>query len=96
MYTEGDMSAIRSGFRNVLSVGVSNSFLNGNLMVQLWGNDLLNQQYASYTTFDRAVISSGSNEYHTRQVVLMVRYQFNATKSRYKGQGAGSSEKQRL
>ena len=32
----------------------------------------------------------------TREVSLTIRYTFNATRSKYKGTGAGNEEKQRL
>lgn len=96
MHTEGESFASRIGSRSQLSFGVSKSFLKNSLLVQLWGSDLLNKFYGDYTKFDPAVISSGKNDYHMRAVKLYIRYQFNATKSRYKGTGAGGAEKQRL
>lgn len=34
--------------------------------------------------------------YDSRKVMLTVRYKFNATRNKYKGSGAGESEKERL
>ncbi len=36
------------------------------------------------------------NNYDSRKVMLTVRYKFNATRNKYKGSGAGESEKERL
>ena len=96
MHTKEDRSALRQSFRDYLSFGVSKSFFKGALLLQVWGHDLLNHQNPSYTEFAPAVILSGKNDYRTRKLQLFVRYQFNATKSRYKGTGAGAAEKQRL
>lgn len=79
-----------------LSFGISKTFLRGDLSVQLWAYDVLNGQTLYYIKYDSTILKHGFTDREMRQIALKMRYQFNATKSHYKGRGAGSSEKQRL
>ena len=81
---------------NSLDASISKSFLNNRLVVRLEAEDLLHgqneswQYHNSYAHFTRTGIDN------TRMFLVNVTYNFNATKSKYKGTGAGNAEKSRL
>ena len=81
---------------NSLDASISKSFLNNRLVVRLEAEDLLHGQNQSwkynnsYAHFTRTGIDN------TRMFLVNVTYNFNATKSKYKGTGAGNAEKSRL
>lgn len=72
-------------------------FLNDRLTLQLRATDLFN------STRSRSLVYLGSlrtfytdAEPNSRSVSLTLRYKFNVAKSKYKGTGAGSSQKSRM
>ena len=79
-----------------LDLSLAKSFLQKRLVVRLEVNDLLLGQNESwqykgaYTHFKRTGIDN------TRSFGINITYNFNATKSKYKGTGAGNAEKSRL
>ncbi len=79
-----------------LDCSIAKSFLRKSLVVRLEANDLLLGQNESwqykgaYTHFTRTGIDN------TRSIGINITYNFNATKSKYKGTGAGNAEKSRL
>lgn len=79
-----------------LTFGLTKEFLKGALSLQLWAYDILDRQTLRYVKYDSRIFRQGFTDRENRQIALRIRYQFNATRSHYKGQGAGSAEKQRL
>ena len=75
---------------------MSKSFLNDALSVELRGNDLFGQKWNSYVGYFNRLIVTECNKSDTREFRLTLRYKFNATKSRYKGTGAGKDAINRL
>ena len=79
-----------------LDLSLAKSFLQKRLIVRLEANDLLLGQNESwqhkgaYCHFKRTGIDN------TRSFGINITYNFNATKSKYKGTGAGNAEKSRL
>ena len=79
-----------------LVISLVKSFFNKRLVVRFEANDLLlgmnkSWQYmGAYMHFTRTGINN------TRSFGINVTYNFNATKSKYKGTGAGNAEKNRL
>ena len=79
-----------------LDLSLTKSFLQKRLVVRLEANDLLLGQNESwqhkgaYCHFKRTGIDN------TRSFGINITYNFNATKSKYKGTGAGNAEKSRL
>ena len=79
-----------------LDLSLAKSFLQKRLVVRLETNDLLLGQNESwqhkgaYCHFKRTGIDN------TRSFGINITYNFNATKSKYKGTGAGNAEKSRL
>ncbi len=81
---------------NRLNFSVSKEMLDGKLRLQLSAYDILaKERYYSTINIGRYHISTQDNP-HLRSISFTVRYSFNQTNSKYKGTGAGSSEKGRL
>lgn len=77
------------------NVGFYKSFFDERLSIRLQADDLFNSSAA------KAVLYSGNrvmavNHEVRRSIALTLRYKFNATKSKYKGTGAGESQKSRM
>lgn len=94
--SSGDRQLSHMRYAHMLTVGISKSFLKNMLTIQLYGKDLLNQEINRFTSYSQAVVDSGVSDFGHRKVQLFVRYALNATRSRYKGRGAGAAEKNRL
>ena len=79
----------------VLDIGATKTFLNDRLSIQVTGHNLLNAQEHYKLNYGLRTMCQTQRR-DTREVEFTVRYKFNATQSKYKGTGAGSSEKERL
>ena len=77
-----------------MSASLYKSFLKGKLSVQFNANNLLEQKQ-EVTVFSGMRTMQNIQVYH-RQFDLTLRYKFNSTKSKYKGTGAGESQKSRM
>ena len=78
----------------VLSASLYKSFLKDRLSLQINANNLLEQEQV-VNIFSGMRTMLNIQVYH-RQKDLTLRYKFNATKSKYKGTGAGESQKSRM
>ena len=80
----------------VLNAGINKTFFNEALTISVKGYDLL------YKSWDTGIIYSDNMTFQqicrrgTRQLSIEVKYKFNVTRSKYRGTGAGDSEKNRL
>ena len=78
-----------------LNIGATKTFLNDRLSIQVTGHNLLNAQEHYKLRYGlRTMLQNQCRD--TREVEFTVRYKFNAAQSKYKGTGAGSSEKERF
>ncbi len=78
-----------------LDLSVTKSFLGDHLSVMVKGHNLLNsQEHVRLNYGARTLWQNSRND--SREVEFTVRYKFNAAQSKYKGTGAGASEKERL
>ena len=66
------------------------------MSVKLSGTDLFHGIKSGNRLYYNRASSLQINNYDSRKVMLTVRYKFNATRNKYKGSGAGESEKERL
>lgn len=94
-------TAARQGFfvtraEGEINARLSKSFLKDDLTLALTANDILHTGYYHFDLY-------GINAYLENRIYMdfqrfgiQVSYKFNATKSKYKGKGAGQSEKNRL
>ena len=94
--SSGDMQNVtlrKAGY--VLDIGATKTFLNDRLSIQVTGHNLLNSQEHYKLRYGlRTMIQNQCRD--TCEVEFTVRYKFNAAQSKYKGTGAGASEKERL
>ena len=81
-----------------VSAHVYKSFFNGALAFNLTINDIFNTNFEKWKMRTHSVeISKDCNNHSsTRGIRLQVTYNFNTTRSKYKGTGAGNAEKNRL
>ena len=76
---------------------ISKSFLKDDaLTVIVTVNDILHTGYTYFNAYGDHVYSESTRYYDNQRIGLQLSYKFNATKSKYKGTGAGQSEKSRL
>lgn len=85
-------------YRNYFSSNLSiyKSFLKGKMLVFFYANDLLgtgNMHSKMYSGSMREIIH---HDYSISEYSLTIRYRFNVAKKKYKGTGAGQSQKSRM
>lgn len=76
--------------------GLRKAFLGGALNVSLQANDIFASMRNSFINNGEIMTFDKWNYNDSRQVRLRVSYRFNASRSKYKGTGAGEDEKARL
>ncbi len=77
-----------------MNASLSKSFLKDKLTLQLQAYNILNPKQVT-TVYSGIRVFQNTQVMH-RQVSLTVRYKFNTTRSKYKGTGAGESQKNRM
>ena len=77
------------------NISLYKSFFKDRLSVQLKAYDLFNSYQAKSTIYSGNRLMTGKMEAR-RNIGITLRYKFNATKSKYKGTGAGDSQKNRM
>ncbi len=81
---------------HLLDVSLQKSFLNETLSVSLHGNDLLYQRSQPAWIYMQNAFFTQTGRSDSRQFVITLRYKFNATRNKYRGQGVADSEIKRL
>ena len=71
-------------------------FLNNTFSITLEAKDLFNTSGNNAMMYNDAVKLVQNNFSPGRSVMLTLQYRFNTTRDRYRGTGAGNSEKSRL
>lgn len=79
-----------------MSAQIRKSFFHNHLVFNLQASDLTKGRREIWTFYGIDVTSHKDASNFTRQIKLTVTYNFNASRSRYKGTGAGNAEKNRL
>ena len=72
------------------------SFLDGSLIVSLFANDIFRNLRERWTGYYPVTTMTKDAYVYTQSIGLSLSYDFNATRSKYKGTGAGNAEKNRL
>ena len=80
----------------MFSLSVSKDFFQHRLNVKLSGNDLLNGGINHVMLYSNRMMFRKMEDNDSRCIQFSLRYRFNVTPSKYKGTGAGNSEKNRL
>ena len=79
-----------------INARVQKTFLDGNLTAALFANDIFRNLRERWTGY-YPVTTMGKDAYvYTQSIGLSLSYDFNTTRSKYKGTGAGNAEKSRL
>lgn len=79
-----------------VNLSVRKSFLNDALSVELRGNDIFNTNKISYSMYSGDYYLYQKSAWDRQEFAVTVRYKFNTAKSKYKGTGAGDSQKSRM
>ena len=94
--SRGDMENVTlSEPRYHIDIGATKTFLNDRLSIQVTGHNLLNSQEHYKVRYGLRNICQTQRR-DVREVEFTVRYKFNAAQNKYKGTGAGTSEKERF
>ena len=80
----------------MLSLSVSKDFFQHRLNVKLTGSDLFDGGINHVMLYSNRMMFRKMEDNDSRCIQLSLRYRFNVTPSKYKGTGAGNSEKNRL
>ena len=81
---------------STVNLRVYKMFLDKSLTIYLGVNDIFNGQIYKANIYSGNVMMQSNVNNHGRNVELTIRYNFNTSKSRYKGTGAGQTEKTRF
>lgn len=79
-----------------VNVSVRKSFLDDALSVELRGNDIFKTNRISYSMYSGDYYLFQKSVWDRQEFAVTVRYKFNTAKSKYKGTGAGDSQKSRM
>ena len=79
-----------------INARVQKTFLNGNLTVALFANDIFRNLRERWTGYYPVSTMAKDAYVYTQYIGASLTYNFNATRSKYKGTGAGNAEKNRL
>ena len=82
--------------QNTLNVSLRKGFLKDALTVEIFANDIFDDQTNSVRMFSDTYSMNQWNRMDTRNFGLTLRYRFNSAQSKYKGTGAGTSQKDRM
>ncbi len=77
------------------NVSLYKGFFNDRLSFRLQANDLFNSSQAKVTLYSGSQLLTMDQETR-RSISMTIRYKFNTAKSKYKGTGAGESQKSRM
>ena len=79
-----------------INARVQKTFLDGNLTAALFANDIFRNLRDRWTGYYPVTTTAKDAYVYTRHIGVSLSYSFNATRSKYKGTGAGNDEKNRL
>lgn len=75
---------------------IQKTFLDGSLTTALFANDIFQNLRERWTGFYPVTTKAKDAYVYTQYIGLSLSYDFNSTRSKYKGTGAGNAEKSRL
>lgn len=79
-----------------LNAKIYKAFCNNRFSVTLEANDIFNKNNRDFTFYNRDVTLRQTNLNNNRSFMLTLQYNFNVTRDRYRGTGAGTTEQSRL
>ena len=81
---------------NNLNASVRKAFLNNALTVEIFANDIFDDNITLMRMYNDAYSLNQWSKVSMRTFGMTLRYNFNTTQSKYKGTGAGKSQKDRM
>ena len=81
---------------NSLNASVRKSFLKNALTVEVFANNILDGETVEMQMYSKAYSLRQWSKVSMRMYGITLRYNFNTTQSKYKGTGAGTSQKDRM
>lgn len=72
------------------------AFFKNRFSITFEANDVFNKSGSDFTFYNKDVTIYQKNRYDNRSFQLTLQYNFNTTRDRYRGSGAGQSEKERF
>lgn len=94
--SKGNEKNTHRGYSSYMNAKLYKAFLNKSLGVSIEANDIFNKGSYGVTMLSRDVSTFQLSENLSRSFVLTLQYTFNSSRDRYRGQGAGSNEKNRF
>lgn len=79
-----------------MDLSFTKTFFKGALELNVKGSDLFYTRKDNVHMYGNREEISQRNRYDSRELGITLRYNFNASKLKYKGKGAGNSEKSRM
>ncbi|WP_373200635.1 outer membrane beta-barrel protein [Phocaeicola vulgatus] len=79
-----------------LNAKLYKAFCKNRFSVTLEANDIFNKSARDFTFYNKDVTLYQKNLSNNRSFQLTLQYNFNTTRDRYRGRGAGQSEKDRF
>ena len=79
-----------------INARLQKTFLDGNLTAALFSNDIFRNLRERWTGYYPVTTMAKDAYVYTQYIGLSLSYNFNTTRSKYKGTGAGNAEKNRL
>ncbi len=94
--SNGDYNLIRERTSGLLSVTLTKSFFRDRFSLNLYGQDIFRTYKTKFYEYGTTCKYYKDNYKDTQLVRLTLRYNFNTSKSKYKGNNAGAEERSRL
>lgn len=94
--SNGDTENIHLHSSSYLNAKLYKSFLNDQLSVTVEAKDIFNKNYEKLRFYNGDVTIREINRNDSRSFFVTLQYRFNTSRDRYRGRGAGDSEKSRF
>ena len=94
--TSGHSGAILIKHSNRLDLRINKNFLKNQLALSLQVNDIFKSSYNSHIYYGNNMSMNIRNYSDSRDFQINIVYRVNYTRSKYKGNGAGEDDKERL
>lgn len=94
--TKGNMQNCLTQSHSILNITLFKSFCKGKFDIRVSGKDLLNGNNDKIKLYSGNVIIQTREIYNLRACEITFRYHLNVPKNKYKGKGAGATEKERM
>jgi hypothetical protein len=94
--TNGYSGFVKDKSESSVDVEYTHSFFHDALLLNVYAYDLFKKQRSAWTMYGQSIINTKDCYEYTRRIGITVTYNFNVSRSKYKGTGAGNAEKNRL